>query len=178
MRAETIGTTVTATTKDAAITTTTVRPMFSMKTAKRPPEVMNTIGRKTHMVVTVEAKIGSTTSEAPRRVAVLPSSPSSLWWRKTDSMTTIELSTSMPTESIRPIRVMMLRVKSVQPACRDRYMMAKVTTSETGIAIAIKRVVRKRRRKRNMKKIASPPPSSPVLRSSARPLRTSSESSR
>ncbi len=57
-RAATIGTTVTATTNDAAMTTTTVSPMFFMKIAKRPPEERKTMGRKTHIVVRVDAAIG------------------------------------------------------------------------------------------------------------------------
>jgi len=57
---------------------------------------------------------------------------------KIDSMTTMELSTSMPIDSMRPISDMMLRVRSVsRPGARVHK--TKVTTTDTGIATATSR---------------------------------------
>ena len=104
------------------MTTHTVRPMSPMKREKPPPppSPRKISGMNTHMVVAVEAMMGIATSLAPRSAAVCESAPSSCLCRKIDSMTTIELSSSIPTASISPIRLMTLMVMSVRPAWRAR----------------------------------------------------------
>ena len=69
-------------------------------------------------MVAVEAMMGIATSLVPRSAAVRASSPSSWTWRKIDSMTTTELSTSMPRASIRPVRLTTLSVMVERPAWR------------------------------------------------------------
>ena len=83
------------------------------------------------MVVSVDAVIADWTSSAPAVAACTAPSPSSDRCRKMFSSTTIELSTSMPTPSASPPRLMMLRLT---PAAS---MSEKVPTTEIGIARAI-----------------------------------------
>ncbi len=119
--AATVGTTVRATRSEATITTQTVTPRSVMNRMKPPPvEEMKMSGTKTQIVVAVEAMMGIATSLVPRSAAVRASSPRSWTWRKIDSITTTELSTSMPRASMRPIRLMMLRVMVETPAWRIR----------------------------------------------------------
>jgi hypothetical protein len=68
----------------------------------------NTIGRKTETVVRVEAVTAMATSREPLAAASKRSSPPSRC-RKMFSRTTIELSTSSPTPSASPPRLIMLR---------------------------------------------------------------------
>ena len=82
-----------------------------MKRMKPPPVPARKImGMKTHIVVAVEAMMGIATALVPRSAAVRASSRRSVKCRKIDSITTTELSTSMPTASMSPMRLMMLRV--------------------------------------------------------------------
>ncbi len=74
----TIGTTVNATTSEATITMLIVKAMFSRYSLKRPPVDRKINGMNTHIVVIVEAMIGSATSLVPRSAAVTDSSSSSL----------------------------------------------------------------------------------------------------
>ena len=88
------------------------------------------IGPKTEMVVSVEAVIAPWTSSAPRAAA--SSAPNPAWrCRKMFSSTMMELSTSIPTPSASPPRLMMLRETS------NASMRAKVPITEIGIASAI-----------------------------------------
>ena len=73
------------------------------------PEVKS-MGKKTPMVVKVDADMAIPTSSVPLAEAVSTSSPSSSTLRKIFSMTTTELSTSIPTPSPRPTRVIRFRV--------------------------------------------------------------------
>ena len=161
------------------MTTQTVVPMSPMKREKLPgpppplPKKMS--GTNTHIVVIVEQMIGIATSLAPPRAAYLALAPRSWRCRKIDSMTTIELSSSIPMASISPIRLITFNVISVTPAWRPRYIITKVMTSDSGTARATSSVVRNLRRNRNMKTIARPPPISPLRPSSVRPWRTSTE---
>ena len=78
--------------------------------AMRPAmPVANIMGKKTATVVRVEAAMAMPTSEVPLRAASVGLSPSCRW-RKMFSMTTTALSTSMPTPSARPPRVIRFRV--------------------------------------------------------------------
>ena len=140
-----------------------------------PPLPKKMSGTNTHIVVIVEQMIGIATSLAPRRAASFALAPSSWRCRKIDSITTIELSSSIPIASISPIRLITFSVISVTPAWRPRYIMTKVMTSDSGTARATSSVVRNLRRNRNMKTIARPPPMRPLRPSSVSPWRTSTE---
>ncbi len=174
-----IGTTVNEMTREPSMTTQTVVPMSPMKRPKLPgpppplPKKMS--GTNTHIVVIVEQMIGIATSLAPPSAAVFASAPSSWRCRKIDSMTTIELSSSIPIASIKPIRLITFSVISVTPAWRPRYIITKVMTKDSGTARATRSVVRNLRRNRNMKTIARPPPMRPLRPSSVSPCRTSIE---
>jgi hypothetical protein len=103
-----MGTTVIATTYDAAIDNTTAHdsaPNSDFATPNR-----NITGENTIMVVTVEASTASATSSLPSRAAAAGDLPSSRC-RLMFSSTTIELSTSRPIASANPPRVMMLMVE-------------------------------------------------------------------
>ena len=69
----------------------------------------NTIGANTHTVVSVEDVIAAPTSLAPATAAFFGGTPARRR-RKIFSMTTIELSTSMPTATASPERDIMLIV--------------------------------------------------------------------
>ena len=120
-----------ATSREASSEKTTVSAI-SPNTCPAMPST-NTMGKNTAIVVRVEAKTAPPTSETPRMVAALRSSPSS-WQRKMLSSTTIELSTSMPIPSASPPREMMLSETSL------KYMGANVATTETGIVMLIMNV--------------------------------------
>ena len=114
-----MGTTVSAITSEATITMQTVVPTSVRKRANRPPLApMKINGMNTQIVVAVEAMMGMATALVPWSAAVFASSPRSWWCRKIDSMTTMELSTSMPNANIRPIKLMMLRVISETATAR------------------------------------------------------------
>ena len=116
----------------------------------------NTMGKKTAMVVSVEAKTAPPTSLVPRMEARWIESPSSRH-RKMLSNTTMELSTSIPTPSASPPRDIMLRDTS------NRYIPAKVATMETGMATLMIRVWAILRRNRYNTKMASRPPRNAVF---------------
>ena len=93
-------------------------------------------------------------------------------------MTTIELSTSIPSANINPIRLMMLMVISLNSSWRMKYIMTNVSTTESGMDIATRSVVLRRRRKTKIKVIANTPPRIPALRSCPSPFLTSTDESR
>ena len=166
----TIGTTVNATRSDDTITIQMVMPISSMKRMNPPPVAARKImGMNTHMVVSVDAMMGIATAVVPRRAAVRGSSSRSVKWREIDSMTTTELSTSIPTASMSPIKLTTLIVVVTKPSCRKKYRMTKVRMIEMGIEIATSAVVRTFRRKRKRKTTARTPPRSPALRSCPSP---------
>ena len=118
--------------------------------------LMKMRGRKTASVVSVLATMAAATSLLPCFAASKGATPDSLR-RCTFSMTTIALSTSIPTPSASPPSVMMF---SVQPA---KYIRAKVETMETGIAIPMMPVLLMSRRKKRSTSIASIPPKTPEV---------------
>ena len=109
------------------------------------------MGANTDTVVRVDAVIAPATSATPRTAASFSESPSSRQ-RVIDSSTTIALSTSIPTPRARPPRDMMLRDTS------SRYIGAKVTTTEIGIATAMISVADSRRRNIHMTAMAKSAP--------------------
>ena len=115
-----------ATTSDAIKENMTVRAM-SPKIWPATPST-KTMGKKTDMVVSVEATTAPPTSETPLIVDLTKSSPSSRQ-RKMLSSTTMELSTSIPTPRANPPRDMILRDTP------DNCMGAKVAKMDTGIVI-------------------------------------------
>ena len=88
------------------------------------------IGPKTEMVVRVEAVIAPWTSSPPRAEASADGTPASRC-RKMFSSTMMELSTSIPTPSAIPPRLMMF---SETP---NASISAKAPTTEMGIASAM-----------------------------------------
>ena len=95
---------------------------------KRTPAIPGTksIGKKTDMVVNVEAIIAVDTSLVPlSELSIIPAP--SLRYRKMFSNTTMELSTSIPTANARPAMDIILRVISA------RSKTAKVTTIDMGM---------------------------------------------
>ena len=105
-RLASIGMRNSATTSDASSEMTTARPRSPNACPATPST--KTMGKKTAMVVRVEATTAPRTSEVPRTAAAWISSPSSRQ-RKIDSSTTIDESTSMPMPSASPPSDMMLR---------------------------------------------------------------------
>jgi hypothetical protein len=107
MKAASTGISVRPTTREASCekATTTASWRYMM------PEIpsMNRMGRKTTMVVRVVAISGAATSCVPSIAEAVASRPSSRL-RKMFSSTTTALSSSMPTPSARPPKVMMLSV--------------------------------------------------------------------
>jgi hypothetical protein len=144
-----MGTKVRATTSDVASEKTTDSAR-SPKTWPAIP-VTNTIGRKTATVVSVEAVTAPPTSRAPRTAARVGESPSSRQ-RKTDSMTTMPLSTSMPIPSASPPSDIRL---SDTP---KRWSGAKVATTQSGIETQTTRVWARSRRKSQSTSAAKRPP--------------------
>ena len=147
-----------ATAREARSEKTTVRPR-SPNICPAIPST-KTIGKKTAIVVSVDATTAEPTSAVPRTVARIRSSPSSRQ-RWIDSRTTIELSTNIPIPRASPPSDMML---SETPA---RFSGAKVISTEIGIATATISVVLKLRRKRKRTITASRPPESAVCRTSS-----------
>ena len=109
------------------------------------------MGRNTHTVVSVEANMAPATSFAPLMAASLASIPRFLS-RYMFSITTIELSTSIPTPSARPESEMMFRVTP------EKYMQTTAATRLTGIDIAMINVGLISRKKKMSTMIASNPP--------------------
>ena len=104
---ESTGISVKATASEANSAKATTTASCLYMTPETPS--MKTIGRKTAMVVSVEAVIAVATSWVPSTAEVSASSPSSRFL-KMFSSTTTALSTSMPTPRARPPKVMMLSV--------------------------------------------------------------------
>jgi hypothetical protein len=97
-----IGTMVRATKSDE--TSENVMDKASPRVSRPVMPVAKTIGRKTTIVVSVEAVMAIPTSLVPIRAASLALFPS--WtWRNMFSMTTMALSTSIPIPSASPPRV-------------------------------------------------------------------------
>ncbi len=140
---------------------------WSLKSWPATPST-NTSGTKTATVVSVEAKTAAPTSCVPSTAARNSPRPSCRF-RKIDSSTTIELSTSMPMPSVRPPRDMTF---SEMPS---RYISRKVATMEIGIETPMMSVLRQSRRKANSTSTASRPPSSAESRTSLRAWRMNSD---
>ncbi len=132
--ADIIGTTVSATIRLAIREYPMVSPI-STKSCLVIPDV-NTIGRNTHTVVRVEAIIAPPTCRAPSIAAFLADSPSSLRIRYIFSITTMELSTSIPTPSARPDKEIMFNVTP------EKYMATNAVIILIGIEQAITKVGR------------------------------------
>ena len=115
-----------------------------------------TRGRKTMRVVAVEAVTAMTTWPAPSRAA-LRRSPSSRILRSMLSRTTMALSTSIPTASIRPIIERMLRLEPM------KYMTPQVAMMENGIDMATMTVESIRRRKNHRLRVARSAPVRPAF---------------
>ncbi|MNX58654.1 hypothetical protein D3C86_895060 [compost metagenome] len=133
------------TTKESCLNMTPVMPVRKMS------------GTKTASVVKVEAATASETCLVPSRAAWSGFLPISRW-RKMFSMTTIESSNRRPMPSARPPSDMVLRVKFW------KYKRAKVAMTETGMAVATIRVLRRLRRKKSSTSTAS---AEPITRSLA-----------
>ncbi len=117
---------------------------------------VNTMGKNTQTVVKVEAMIAPATSFAPSMEASRILFPS-LRIRYIFSITTIELSTSIPTPRAKPEREMMF---SVIPL---KYMHTTAVTRLIGMEKAITRVGRKSFRNTINMKIARTAPKSTLL---------------
>ncbi len=132
---------------------------MSLKTWPATPST-KTIGKKTAIVVSVEAITAPPTSPVPRTTASTRESPSSRQ-RKIDSRTTIELSTSIPIPSAKPPRDMML---SETP---NNIIGAKVATTDTGIVRPIRIVDFRLLRNKKRMIMARIPPTTALLRTSS-----------
>ena len=116
----TMGTTVSATISDATITMQMVMPTSSHEAheAATGSSRRKIIGMNTHIVVKRRGddRHGDRARGAAAAPRYLASSPRSVKWREIDSMTTTELSTNIPTASIRPIRLITFSVVDTTPA--------------------------------------------------------------
>ena len=132
------GTAVRATRRDAISANVTVRAKGRKKAPTSP--WMNASGTKTTTVVMVEAKIAGPTSVVASSAARHLSRPAWMW-RYTFSSTTMESSTTRPTDMANPPRVMKLRVMS----CHDiRRMPVKTLRGiERAITTVGRRVLKK-----------------------------------
>ncbi len=95
----------------------------------------NTTGRNTAMVVNVEARTAPHTSLVPSKDASKADLPMPLW-RSIFSITTMELSTSMPTAKAMPERLTTLRFRP------RAFMKMKVPITLIGMAVATTTVER------------------------------------
>ena len=143
------GMTVMDTTRDAARQKVMESAIGTSSSLTMP--VVKTIGRKTQIVVSVDETIAPVTCFAPWTEACGAAIPRPRS-RKMFSMTTIELSTSMPTPSARPDSVIMLS-DSLQ-----KYMSTIVTMTDSGMPSATRNVGRISRRKIARIRIARRPP--------------------
>ena len=130
------GSTVIATTIDRA----TAIEMVSARSAKIWPSTSrrNSTGRKTAIVVTVEAIKAGTTSRVPVCAASTGVMPPSLS-RMMLPETTIAPSTTMPTAKASPASEITLRVRPPRSSAPN------VASRQTGIATAISKVARQSR---------------------------------
>ncbi len=110
-----------------------------------------TIGKKTAIVVIVEATTAPPTSDTPLMAEFTQSSPSSLHL-KILSMTTMELSTSIPIPRARPPRDIMFKLTW------KIFRGAKAAINESGIEIATITVVEKCCKNKNRMITARTPP--------------------
>ena len=148
------GTKVRATKRLASSEKATVRAM-SVKSWRVMPSVKK-MGTKTTMVVMVEAVMAPAICFAPSTAAVLASFPIERI-RKTFSITTMELSTSMPTLSARPDMEMMFRLIPAK-YMHTKAVMTLMTMESPTITVGLMLL-------RNIKRIrmASRPPMSRFL---------------
>ena len=133
-----IGTTVTDTNREAARAKQIVKAKGIRSWDVIP--LTKTKGKYTATVVKVEAITAPTTSWVPSTAAwylLLPM----LRWRKIFSSTTVELSTTIPTDSANAANVTMFSV------CPPKYSITKVDISESGMATPMIMVLRKFPRK-------------------------------
>ena len=129
-----IGTTVTDTTREATKAKQMVKANGTIICAVIPPTKTN--GTYTAIVVKVDAVTAESTSCVPSTAAwylLLPI----LLWRKIFSSTTVELSTTIPTESANAANV---TIFSVWP---PKYSMTKVEIIDSGMATPMIMVLRK-----------------------------------
>ena len=133
--ADIIGTRVRATARLASSEYAIVSPMSTNSCLVIP--LVNTIGRNTQTVVSVEAMIAPPTCLAPSMAASLAEAPSSFLMRYIFSITTIELSTSIPTPSASPDKEMMFRVTP------EKYMATSAVMILIGMEHAITNVGRR-----------------------------------
>ena len=122
-----------------------------------------TIGRKTTIVVMVEAVIAPLTWLVPVTVASFTPMPDSRL-RKMFSITTIALSTSIPAPNAKPPSVMILIVNPL------KYIRLNVATIEIGIAKLIIAVTPRRRKNTNSTRTARKMPRSAVCFTSSMAL--------
>ncbi len=149
MRAESIGTSVRAATKEHISEKATTTESCLNITPDIPR--IKTSGRKTTTVVRVLAMMASVTSSVPS-IAACSCACCVSRMRKIFSRTTIALSTSIPTPRASPPKVIRLRVKPL------KYNRAKVAIMEMGIAVAIITVLRTLRRNTSSMITAKIPP--------------------
>ena len=117
---------------------------------------VKTMGRNTHTVVSVEAKIAPATCVAPRTAAWAARMPSARR-RKMFSMTTMLLSTSMPMPSASPASEITLMVTP------EKYISTTANSTLSGMLTAVMRVGRMFRRNRKRMAMARMPPSKRLL---------------
>ncbi len=121
---------------------------------------INRMGVNTTIVVSVDASTAPPTSSVPSMQACRTLFFISRW-RKMFSMTTIALSTTMPTANAIPASDTMFTVRP------SRTSTTIATTTEIGIASAMMPTVRNERRKSSRTIVASRPPKTMLLRTSA-----------
>src|SRR5688572_4495483 len=131
----------------AMISDATMATQIGMATCVSHIEIwlllLNRMGRNTTTQVAVPANVATPTSFTPASVAFCGLSGSSCRWRNTLSVTTTALSTSMPMASIIPIIDITLMVRP------QKYITAKVTSSDSGTEALTISVVGQCRRNRN-----------------------------
>ena len=150
-RADATGRNISATTKLTSKEMHSGMPMAPNMTRSMGSPPMKISGRNTTTVVRVAREMARPTSRAPLTAASSGPLPS-LRWRAMLSMTTTELSTSMPMPKVKPVMVKTLN----EPPVKCSQVMAR--RADAGIDRATQRVMRTRRRNISRMRTDSPPP--------------------
>jgi hypothetical protein len=148
--ADSIGTSVSATTSAATFENVMVRISSRKIRAARPLTSRN--GTTEARLVRFEATTAEDTSFAPSCAARSGSAVPRWRWRKMFSSMTIELSIRSPTPSARPPRLMMFSVSPPMPIIMN------VASTASGIASPMMKVLRRLPRNSSTASIASAPP--------------------
>ena len=113
-------------------------------------------GTSVSAMMITENATGRATSAAARATTARTASPGFAWarWRRTFSTTTIDASTTMPTENARPPRLIRLAVSPTRPITMN------VTRYVSGSENTTMSAVRSSATKRNSTRMTSSPPSS------------------